>query len=104
MSKDLNKLLKQAQKMQSQVMKAQEEFKKQEAEGSAGGGMVTVKLNGGNELVAIKIKPDVVDPEDVEMLQDLVLAAINDALAKAQEMVSSEMGKLTGGLNIPGLT
>ena len=103
MSKDLNKLLKQAQKMQSQVMKAQEEFKKQEAEGSAGGGMVTVKLNGGNELVAIKIKPDVVDPEDVEMLEDLIVAAYASAQEKLKTMSDSTFGSLTGGMNLPGL-
>jgi hypothetical protein len=72
-------------------------------ESSAGGGMVTVVANGRQQIVSIKIEPEVIDPEDADMLQDLVLAAVNDALSKAQEMVSSEMGKLTGGLNIPGL-
>jgi DNA-binding YbaB/EbfC family protein len=103
MSKDLNKLLKQAQKMQSQVMKAQEEFKKREVEGSAGGGMVTVKLNGGNELVAVKINPEVVDPDDVEMLEDLIVAAHSNASEKLKTMSDSTFGSLAGGMNLPGL-
>jgi DNA-binding YbaB/EbfC family protein len=103
MSKDLNKLLKQAQKMQSQVMKAQEEFKKQEVEGSAGGGMVTVRLNGNNELVSIKLNPQVVDPDDVEMLEDLIVAAYSNAQEKLKTMSDSTFGSLTGGLNLPGL-
>ena len=72
-------------------------------ESTAGGGVVRVVANGKQELVSIEIKPEAVDPEDVEMLQDLVLTAVNDALKKAQEMVSSEMGKLTGGINLPGM-
>jgi DNA-binding YbaB/EbfC family protein len=85
-------------------MKLQEELAEKTVESSSGGGMVKVTANGRQQILSIQIEKEVVDPEDVEMLQDLVLAAINDALAKAQEMVSSEMGKLTGGLNIPGLT
>jgi len=96
--------MKQAQKLQSQMMKLQEELAQKTVESSSGGGMVTVVANGRQQIVSIQIENEVVDPDDVEMLQDLVLAAVNDALAKAQEMVSSEMGKLTGGLNIPGLT
>ena len=101
--KGMGNMMKQAQKLQSQMMKLQEELADRTVESSSGGGMVTVVANGRQQIVSIKIENEVVDPDDVEMLQDLVLAAANDALAKAQEMVSSEMGKLTGGLNIPGL-
>ena len=102
--KGMGNMMKQAQKLQSQMMKLQEELAEKTVESSSGGGMVTVVANGRQQIVSIQIENEVVDPDDVEMLQDLVLAAVNDALAKAQEMVSSEMGKLTGGLNIPGLT
>jgi len=102
--KGMGNMMKQAQKLQSQMMKLQEELADKTVESSSGGGMVTVVANGRQQIVSIQIENEVVDPDDVEMLQDLVLAAVNDALAKAQEMVSSEMGKLTGGLNIPGLT
>jgi len=102
--KGMGNMMKQAQKLQSQMMKLQEELADKTVESSSGGGMVTVVANGRQQIVSIQIENEVVDPDDVEMLQDLVLAAVNDALAKAQEMVSSEMGKLTGGLNIPGLS
>jgi hypothetical protein len=102
--KGMGNMMKQAQKLQSQMMKLQEELADRTVESSSGGGMVTVIANGRQQIVSIKIENEVVDPDDAEMLQDLVLAAVNDALAKAQEMVSSEMGKLTGGLNIPGLS
>jgi DNA-binding YbaB/EbfC family protein len=102
--KGMGNMMKQAQKLQSQMMKLQEELADKTVESSSGGGMVTVVANGRQQVVSIQIENEVVDPDDVDMLQDLVLAAVNDALAKAQEMVSSEMGKLTGGLNIPGLT
>ena len=102
--KGMGNMMKQAQKLQSQMMKLQEELAGKTMESSSGGGMVTVVANGRQQIVSIQIESEVVDPDDVEMLQDLVLAAVNDALAKAQEMVSSEMGKLTGGLNIPGLS
>ncbi len=101
--KGMGNMMKQAQKLQSQMLKLQEELAQKTVESSAGGGMVTVVANGRQQIVSIKIESEVVDPEDVDMLQDLVLAAVNDALSKAQEMVTSEMGKLTGGLNIPGL-
>ncbi len=101
--KGMANMMKQAQKLQSQMLKLQEELADKTVESSSGGGMVKVIANGRQQIVSIQIEKEVVDPEDVEMLQDLVLAAVNDALAKAQEMVSSEMGKLTGGLNIPGL-
>ena len=102
--KGMGQMMKQAQKLQSQMMKLQEELSEKTVESSSGGGMVTVVANGRQQIVSIQIENEVVDPDDVDMLQDLVLAAVNDALAKAQEMVSSEMGKLTGGLNIPGLS
>ena len=102
--KGMGQMMKQAQKLQSQMMKLQEELSEKTVESSSGGGMVTVVANGRQQIVSIQIENEVVDPDDVDMLQDLVLAAVNDALAKAQEMVSSEMGKLTGGLNRPGLT
>jgi len=102
--KGMGNMMKQAQQLQSKMMKLQEELAEKTVESSSGGGMVKVTANGRQQVLSIQIEKEVVDPDDVEMLQDLVLAAINDALAKAQEMVSSEMGKLTGGLNIPGLT
>jgi DNA-binding YbaB/EbfC family protein len=101
--KGMGNMMKQAQQLQSKMMKLQEELADRTVESSSGGGMVKVTANGRQQVLSIQIEKEVVDPDDVEMLQDLILAAINDALAKAQEMVSSEMGKLTGGLNIPGL-
>jgi len=101
--KGMGNMMKQAQQLQSKMVKLQEELADRTVESSSGGGMVKVTANGRQQVLSIQIEKEVVDPDDVEMLQDLLLAAINDALAKAQEMVSSEMGKLTGGLNIPGL-
>ncbi len=101
--KMLGDLMRQAQKMQEEMMKAQEEAKKKTVEATAGGGMVTVVASGAGEIISIKIEKDVVNPEDVEMLQDLILAASNEALRRAQELVSDEMSKLTGGLQIPGM-
>ncbi len=95
--------MKQAQKLQARMLKLQEELGEKTLETSSGGGMIKVVANGRQQIVSICIEKEVVDPEDVEMLQDLVLAAVNDALEKSQEMVSAEMGKLTGGMNIPGL-
>ncbi|WP_422447096.1 YbaB/EbfC family nucleoid-associated protein [Thermoanaerobacterium sp. DL9XJH110] len=100
---NMNKLMKQVQKMQEDMMKLQEELKSRTVEATAGGGVVKVVASGKKDLVSIEIKPEAVDPDDIEMLQDLILAAANEALQKAEEMVSQEMGKLTGGLNIPGL-
>jgi hypothetical protein len=100
---NMNSMMKQAQKLQKKMLKTQQELATKTVEASAGGGMVRVIANGGQKIESIVLEKEVVDPEDVEMLQDLVLAAVNDALNKAQEMVSSEMNKLTGGLNIPGL-
>ena len=99
----LGNIMKQAQKMQEDMQKAQADLANIEVTGEAGGGMVKVIANGGQKIESIVFEKEVIDPEDVEMLQDLVLAAVNDALNKSQEMVSAEMGKLTGGLNIPGL-
>jgi DNA-binding YbaB/EbfC family protein len=103
MSKQLKNLMKQAQKMQAQVMKAQEDLQKLEVEGTAGGGMVKVKMTGSNELVSIKINPEVVDPKEVEMLEDLIVAAHANALEKIKSMSESTFGSITGGMNIPGL-
>jgi DNA-binding YbaB/EbfC family protein len=102
--KNLGSIMKQAQKIQTQIAKVQEELAQKTIEASAGGGMVTVVVNGKQEIVSIKFEPEVVDTNDVEMLQDLVVASVNEALRKSQEMVSEEMRKITGGLNIPGLT
>ena len=101
--KNMGKMMKQAQQLQAKMMKMQEELAERTVEGTAGGGMIKAVANGKQQVVSITIEEEVVDPEDVEMLQDLVLAAVNDALNRSQEMVSSEMGKLTGGMNIPGL-
>jgi len=99
----IGNLMKQAQKMQSQMAKIQEEMAGRTVEASAGGGMVSAVANGKQEIVSVRIEKEVVDPEDVEMLQDLLVAAVNEALKKSQEMVSEEMSKLTGGFQIPGL-
>lgn len=96
-------MLRQAQKMQEEMLKAQEELGEKEVEASVGGGVVTVVANGKKELVSIEIKPEAVDPEDVEMLQDLIVSAVNEAMRKADEMAASSMSKITGGMNIPGL-
>jgi nucleoid-associated protein EbfC len=96
-------LLKQAQEMQSKLAKVQEELAHKTVDATAGGGMVMVTVNGQFAVTSIKVDPAVIDPEDAEMLQDLVLAAVNEGLRRAREMVSEEMGKLTGGFKIPGL-
>lgn len=96
-------LLKQAQEFQKKVKKMQEELKEKTIEASAGGGMVTVVANGRQEILSIKIEPEVVNTEDIEMLQDLITAAVNEARRKAEELAQEEMKKITGGLGIPGL-
>ncbi len=104
---NMGNLLKQAQQFQTKIAKLQEELEDRTVEASAGGGMVTVVVSGRQEIVSIRIEPEVINSDDQEMLQDLILAAVNDALSKAKEMVNEEMGKLTRGLNlpnIPGLT
>ncbi|UKS25629.1 YbaB/EbfC family nucleoid-associated protein [Paenibacillus sp. HWE-109] len=100
---NMNQMMKQVKKMQEQMMKAQEELGTKMIEGTAGGGVVTVIINGHKKVQSINIKPEAVDPEDVEMLQDLVLTAVNDAMTKAEEIANKDMGKFTGGMNIPGL-
>lgn len=100
---NMNNMLKQVQKMQKDMEKMQEEMAEKEVEASVGGGAVLVKANGKKEIVSITIKPEVVDPDDVEMLEDLVMSAVNEALRAADEMMSSGMAKVTGGMNIPGM-
>lgn len=100
---NMNNLLKQAQKMQKQMEETQKELETAEFESSVGGGAVTIKVNGKKEILSVNIKEEVVDPDDVEMLQDLIMSAVNEALKKADEATSDKMGKLTGGMNIPGL-
>jgi nucleoid-associated protein EbfC len=103
MSKGLGNMMKQAQMMQQKLARMQQELEGRQVEASAGGGMVTAVVNGKQQLVSLRIERGVVDPEDVEMLQDLVVAATNEAIKKSQEMMQEEMGKITGGFNIPGL-
>ncbi|WP_353095019.1 YbaB/EbfC family nucleoid-associated protein [Tissierella praeacuta] len=103
MGGNMGNMMKQMQKMQKQMEEMQAQLEETEVEASSGGGAVTAKSNGKKEILAITIDEGVVDPEDVEMLQDLVMTAVNEALRKADEMMSKEMGKLTGGMNIPGL-
>ena len=96
-------MIKQAQKMQQEMLKMQEEMEVKEYEASAGGGMVTAKVTGKKELTGLTINPEAVDPDDVEMLQDMVIAAVNEAMRKAESEAASNMSKLTGGLNLGGL-
>ena len=103
MGGNMNNMMKQVQKMQKQMEEMQGELEQREVEASAGGGAVVATVNGKKELLNIKIEESVVDPEDVEMLQDLIIAAVNEAIRNAEEMVNSEMQKITGGMNIPGL-
>lgn len=103
MNKNLGQLLKQAQKMQQKMQELQEELATKTAEATAGGGMVTVVVNGKQELVSLKIEKEVIDPNDAGMLQDLVVAAVNEAVKKMQQVIADEMAKLTGGLGLPGL-
>ena len=103
MGGNMQQLARQAQKLQQQMTKMQEELEEREYEATAGGGVVTARVNGKKELVALTIKPEAVDPDDVEMLQDTAMAAINEALRTATETSEREMGKLTGGMNLGGL-
>lgn len=103
MGGNMGNMLKQAQKLQEEMARAQEELKTRTVEASAGGGAVQVVVNGKNELVELKIKPEAVDPDDVEMLEDLIKAAVNEGFRKVEELVSTEMGRLTQGFKIPGL-
>jgi nucleoid-associated protein EbfC len=104
LSQNFGNIMKQAKKMQERMARIQEELEAKTVEATAGGGMVSVVVNGKYEIVSLKIEKDVVNPGDVEMLQDLIIAAINEGIRKAQEMAAMEMSKVTGGLNIPGLT
>ncbi|MEK7242855.1 MAG: YbaB/EbfC family nucleoid-associated protein [Thermodesulfobacteriota bacterium] len=96
-------IMKQAKKMQERMVELQEELATKSVEATAGGGMVSVRVNGKFEILSLKIEKEVVNPDDVEMLQDLIVAALNEGVRKAQEMAASEMGKITGGMQIPGL-
>ena len=100
----IGNIMKQAQQMQRRMAELQEELENKQIEASAGGGMVTAIVSGKQQLLGLKIEPTVVDPEDVEMLQDLITAAVNEAIKQSQQMAQEEMAKVTGGLNIPGLT
>jgi DNA-binding YbaB/EbfC family protein len=99
----MQQLMKQAQKMQQQVAAAQEELSRAVVEGSSGGGLVTATLSGGGDVLSLKIKPEAVDPDDVESLEDLVVAALHDAAHAVQELQAQRMGPLTGGLGLPGM-
>ncbi len=101
--KNMSSMMKQAQNLQKKMIETQQDLATKTVEATAGGGMVKVIANGGQKIESIELEKEVVDPEDIEMLQDLILAAVNDALKKSQDMVASEMNKLTGGMNIPGL-
>ena len=100
---NMQQLARQAQKLQQQMTRKQEEIEAREFEATAGGGMATAKVNGKKELLSLTIKPEAVDPDDVEMLQDLVVAAVNEALRAAGDAMEHELGKMTGGLSMPGL-
>ncbi|QYR21565.1 YbaB/EbfC family nucleoid-associated protein [Paenibacillus sp. sptzw28] len=100
---NMNQMMKQVKKMQEQMLKAQEELGTKSIEGTAGGGVVTVTVNGHKNVQSIVIKPEAVDPDDIEMLQDLILTAVNDAINKADELANKDLGKFTGGVKIPGL-
>lgn len=100
---NMNNMMRQMQKMKKKMLEAQEELLKSEFEATSGGGMVTVKANGKREILDIQIDPEVVDPEDVEMLQDLILAALNDVMKQIEEKTEATMGQFTKGLNIPGM-
>ncbi len=100
---NMNNLMKQAQQMQKRMLDIQEELATRTVEATVGGGMVTAVANGQQELVSLSISPEVVDPDDIEMLEDLIVAAVNEARHQAQELMNQEMSKLTGGVKIPGL-
>jgi len=100
---NIQEMMRQMQRMQKKLTAAQEEAKSLTAEGTAGGGMVVVVANGANQIVSVKVEKEVVDPEDVEMLQDLMTAASNQALSRVQEKVNDEIGKVTGGMGLPGM-
>ena len=100
---NMGQIMKQAQQFQAKMAKLQEEVGNRTVEASAGGGMISVVANGRQEIISVHIDPEVINPDDAEMLQDLIMAAVNDALSRARDMMNEEMGKLTQGLNIPGM-
>jgi DNA-binding YbaB/EbfC family protein len=100
---DMNKLMQQAQQMQEQMAKAQADLASETVEASAGGGLVTVQATGAGDILSIKIDPKAIDPDDAELLEDLVLAAVNEAIRSAQSLAQSKLGALTGGIGLPGL-
>ncbi|MBI5574886.1 MAG: YbaB/EbfC family nucleoid-associated protein [Deltaproteobacteria bacterium] len=100
---DFQNILKQAQEMQARLAKLQEELAQKTVEASAGGGMVTVTANGRQEILSVRIEKEVISPQEADLLQDLVRAAVNEALSRSREMIASEMSKVTGGMNLPGL-
>lgn len=102
--KDFREMLKQAQEMQARLAKLQEELAGRTVEASSGGGMVSVVANGRQEILSVKIEKEVVSPDEVDLLQDLVRAAVNEALSRSREMMAAEMAKITGGMNLPGLS
>ncbi|MCB0362396.1 MAG: YbaB/EbfC family nucleoid-associated protein [Bdellovibrionales bacterium] len=99
----LQQMMRQANQMQSRIKKLQEELSEREFEGTAGGGAVTVKVNGDNKVLTLQIKPEVVNADDLEMLQDLIIVATNEAIKSAKDISQQEMAKITGGMNFPGL-
>jgi hypothetical protein len=103
MGPNMNKMMKEARKVQEQIVQMQEELRQREMVVTSGGGAVTVRVNGKQEILSLKIAPEAVDPDDVEMLEDMIIAAVNEAVKQSQDMVSAEMAKITGGFNIPGL-
>ncbi|MBN4067738.1 MAG: YbaB/EbfC family nucleoid-associated protein [Alkaliphilus sp.] len=100
---NMNNMMKQMQQMQKKMEEVKGKAEEQEIETSAGGGAVVIKINGNKEIIAVEIKPEVIDPEDAEMLQDLIMAAVNEAIRTSEEMMNKEMEKVTGKMNIPGL-
>lgn len=101
MGGNMNNMIKQAQKMQQDMLRMQEEIEKEEFEATAGGGAITVKMSGKKELISVNIKPEVADPDDVEMLEDLILTAVNDVIAQVDKANTTKMSSITGGLNLP---
>jgi DNA-binding YbaB/EbfC family protein len=101
--KDMQEVLRQAQRMQERLARVQEELAEKTVEASSGGGMVTAVVNGRQEVVSIRIEKEVVSPEDVDLLQDLVTGAVNEAISRSRKMMADEMAKITGGMNLPGL-
>ena len=102
-AQNMNNMMKQVQKMQEDMVALQEDLDSREYEASAGGGMVAVKINGKHEVLSIDIKPEIVDPDDIETLSDVIIAAVNEAIKKVDTIKETEMSKLTGGINMPGI-